>query len=183
MDIITENRYELAEYNLTMIKKFKDKIRNGELKIQYCRKLTNLEFQQELEIHKLILIGCQNIVPTLKSCTLKELVIQDSNLQNIDGLELENLEILDVQGNEELCNSNFKKFKKLTQLYASGTIIDISLLVQLQQLRILNLSNTKLQELSPLQFLVNLEELYLSSNYGIITNYHQYIYKSMLIIV
>ncbi|CAL5978913.1 Conserved_hypothetical protein [Hexamita inflata] len=162
----SEHQSEQDEYNSCMTLKYKNKVQNGELKIINSKKLTNLEFIQNFKIRKLELIGCRDIIPKLKSSSIQEFTICYSDIiQNFDDIQLENVEILTVQGNEKLKNCSFDRFKQLKHLDISSSYIDISNLnFMLPKLRIQKLRNNQIKDIFTLSNLVNLEELDLSGN-------------------
>ncbi|CAL5978835.1 leucine-rich_repeat domain-containing protein [Hexamita inflata] len=176
-NFVLENRTEDAEYNYTMKQKYKHKIQNGELQIKNIRKLINLKSFQDFQIHKLELIECTNIVAKLKNSSIKELIIRICGLKDYEDIELENLEILEIS-NWTLKIQNIQKFNKLQHLNITCTnCTDISNLY-LPQLRILNLRDNKLKDLTPISKFVNLEELNLSNNQDIKNTYPiQYLKK------
>ncbi|CAL6093126.1 Conserved_hypothetical protein [Hexamita inflata] len=166
----SEQPSELDEYNSYMAIKYKNRVQNGELKIINTKKLTNLQFLSEFKIHKLELRKCYNIIPVLKSSTIKDMSVRNSMVQNVDGFWLENLENLNVSENKQLENCSFERFKKLKQLDISETNrSDISNL-KLPLLRILTLRRNKAIDLSSLHCLENLEELDLSYNITVYIN-------------
>ncbi|CAL5990577.1 leucine-rich_repeat domain-containing protein [Hexamita inflata] len=161
---MSNKQAELTQYNAAMIQKFKDKIYNGELKIQHSILLKNIEFLQNFKIHKLELIGCMHIIPNLKSSTIKEIKVANCCLKEINAIQLENLEILDASYNSALKIQDIEKYKNLKQLDISSTnLVDISNL-KLQQLCSLQLRNNKIKDIPSLSNLINLVELDLSQN-------------------
>ncbi|CAL6003920.1 Leucine_rich repeats-containing protein [Hexamita inflata] len=135
---MSNKQAELTQYNAAMIQKFKDKIYNGELKIQ----------------HSIL----------LKSSTIKELKVANCCLKEINAIQLENLEILDASYNSALKIQDIEKYKYLKQLDISSTnLVDIYNL-KLQQLCSLQLRNNKIKDIPSLSNSINLVELDLSQN-------------------
>ncbi|CAL6032798.1 Hypothetical_protein [Hexamita inflata] len=155
-----------------MAVKYMDKVIDGVLKILNDPELTSLDFLQTvgeifcdddlgmnivdfenfgleqnygLAITKLELENCCNIIPKLNNRNIKELILNNCNVQNIDQLQLDGLVKLCLQqGQGSKCNSkliyNMTKFNMLTQLSLNGyNDVDISPLSQMIQLNVLSL--------------------------------------------
>ncbi|CAL5974316.1 leucine_Rich Repeat (LRR)-containing protein [Hexamita inflata] len=88
---------QLSEYDQRMIHQFQDKIIDGELAIKDDQELTDLSFIQNLNVSKVKLNNCQNIKQNVVSDNIKELCINSCNFVNVDGLKLNNLEVLSLR--------------------------------------------------------------------------------------
>ncbi|CAL6005458.1 Conserved_hypothetical protein [Hexamita inflata] len=201
----TQNIYDDA-----MTVKYTNQVIRGVLKIQNDPQLTSLDFLQTvcetiidddlglninfknfglvdfeqsfgLAITKLELENCRNIIPKLNNRNIKELIINNCNVSNIDLLQLDGLVKLCLQqGQGSKCNSkliyNMTKFNMLTQLSLHGyNGVDISPLSQMIQLNVLSLKSCGLIFVDSLKYLVNLKELYLSHNQNLDITPLQYI--------
>ncbi|CAL6005411.1 Conserved_hypothetical protein [Hexamita inflata] len=190
-------------YDDAMTVKYMDKVIDGVLKIQNDPELTSLDFLQTegeifnnndlglnivdfeqsfgLAITKLELENCCNIIPKLTNRNIKELIINNCNVSNIDLLQLDGLVELCLQCSQGcICNSklmyNMTKFNMLTQLSLNGyNGVDISPLSQMIQLNVLSLKSCGLIFVDSLKYLVNLKELYLSHNKNLDITPLQYI--------
>ncbi|CAL6006121.1 Conserved_hypothetical protein [Hexamita inflata] len=168
------------------------KVIDGVLKIQYDPELTSLDFLQTvgeifsdddlglnivdveqsfgLAITKLELENCCNIIPKLKNRNIKELIINNCNVSNIDLLQLDGLVKLCLQCSQgctcdsKLVNSMIK-FNQLTQLSLIGyNGFDINPLSKITKLNVLSLQSCGLIYVDFLEYLINLKELDLSHN-------------------
>ncbi|CAL5983521.1 Conserved_hypothetical protein [Hexamita inflata] len=190
-------------YDDAMTVKYMDKVTDGVLKIQNDPQLTSLDFLQTvgeifnkndlglnivdfeqsfgLAITKLELENCCNIIPKLNNQHIKELIINNCNVSNIDLLQLDGLVELCLQCSQGcVCNSkliyNMSKFNLLTQLSLNGyNGVDINPLSQMTQLNVLQLKSCGLIFVDSLKYLVNLKELYLSHNNNLDITPLQYI--------
>ncbi|CAL6006013.1 Conserved_hypothetical protein [Hexamita inflata] len=182
-------------YDDAMTVKYMNKVIDGALKIQNDPELTSLDFLQTVyktitdddlglnivgfeqsfgfAITKLELENCHNIIPKLNNRHIKELIINNCNVSNIDLLQLDGLVELCFQCSQGcICNSkliyNMSKFNVLTSLSLNGyNGVDINPLSQMTQLNILSLKSCGLIFVDSLRHLINLEELYLSHNQNI----------------
>ncbi|CAL6032804.1 T9SS_type A sorting domain-containing protein [Hexamita inflata] len=199
----TQNIYDCA-----MAVKYMDKVIDGVLKIRNDPELTSLDFLQTvgeifcdddlgmnivdfenfgleqnygLAITKLELENCCNIIPKLNNRNIKELILNNCNVQNIDQLQLDGLVKLCLQqGQGSKCNSkliyNMTKFNMLTQLSLNGyNDVDISPLSQMIQLNVLSLKSCGLRYVDFLEYLINLKELDISHNNNLDITPLQYI--------
>ncbi|CAL6082318.1 leucine-rich_repeat domain-containing protein [Hexamita inflata] len=89
--------WQLSEYEQRMINKFQDTIIDGKLVIKNDQELTDLSFIQNLNVSKVKLDNCQNIKQNVVSDNIKELCINSCNFVNVDGLKLNNLEVLSLR--------------------------------------------------------------------------------------
>ncbi|CAL6093338.1 Conserved_hypothetical protein [Hexamita inflata] len=188
-------------YDTKMTRKYKLKIKDGNLYIgnafQGAPDVTNLQFLEKFDILTLNIHISNGMIVQLRNNMIKELTMlnfmDDESLHrklnlNVDDLELENLEVLVLLGNN-LDNDqlfNLVKFKKLRNLIVSGNNVDlthihsvisltnltmrqcemknIDQIVQLVNLQVLDVSSNLLQNIDSLSLLVNLQELYISDN-------------------
>lgn len=100
---------------------------------------------------------------------ITELDVQQRQIQDISGIEnLVNLQMLNLFANQISNIDVLKNLSNLKQLYLSGNnISDISVLKNLTNLQMLNLSKyyydkSQINDISPLKNLTNLKQLYLS---------------------
>ncbi|CAL6020131.1 leucine-rich_repeat domain-containing protein [Hexamita inflata] len=164
---LTDNKY-FSEYDAKMTAKYQFDIINKTLLIDRNNELISLEFIQQFDISNLTITDCEQIEPKLNSETIKKLTINHCKLQNLDGFNLENLEILRLYSNFQLAYENVNKFKQLKELELSAVNCeDISCLESMQQLKRLNLYINKVKDISVLKQLVNLTDLNISANAGV----------------
>ncbi|CAL6056851.1 Leucine-rich_repeat domain superfamily [Hexamita inflata] len=108
---------QLSEYDqrmihqFYMIHQFQDKIIDGKLVIKDDQELTDLSFIQNLNVSKVKLDNCQNIKRNIVSNNIKELCINSCNFVNVDGLKLNNLEVLSLR--ERSMESTLKIFVQM----------------------------------------------------------------------
>lgn len=127
-------------------------------------------FENLKKLKKLILNrtgGITDISP-LKECKdLEELSIQNNKVSSIEALkDHEKLKLLDISGNKQITDlSPLEKSTKLTRLLANGNKIEsLDSLKNLTELKEIHVSENKIKDLSPLEKLVNLEDLDISNN-------------------
>ncbi|CAL6059282.1 Serine/threonine_protein [Hexamita inflata] len=158
-----------------MIQQCQKLIQNRVLCLGPYDNLKNIEFLQGVDIYRLKLARCSNIIPKFKSDTLRELRIEDCNLKTIDDLPLAQLQVLElitnISGSTEepkLNLQNITKCKLLKYLYLKNyRNIDLTPVENLTSLIKIKLESCSIKKLDVLAPLVNLEELILSNNYGI----------------
>ncbi|CAL6087117.1 leucine-rich_repeat protein [Hexamita inflata] len=177
----------VSQWQLNNSQRYLDQLVDGKLEIQNDPELLSLQFMQYFDIKQLILLNCQNIVPRLKSKTLKELTIINCNFQSKLIVCLQELEALQLDistdqtkystqdsyliynGTEERyfdVNKQFlidlAQFKKLKYLKLCGFRDDQSDLLCTPQLQTLILNQCQFSNFKVLINLVNLKELEIS---------------------
>ncbi|CAL5984343.1 tandem-95_repeat protein [Hexamita inflata] len=167
-NILTTNQ-EQSDYD-RIIFKYANQISQKSLKIMNDKYLTNINFVKFLNVHKLELENCKNLIPKLHSSTITELSILQFNIQNIQDFELENLEVLTLISkqfiNEQSLINDIVKFKKLNELNIRGYQFDTKPLSNMKSITYLTLDTCQLQNTQDLM-LKSLLELYLDFNTGI----------------
>ncbi|CAL5976694.1 leucine-rich_repeat domain-containing protein [Hexamita inflata] len=161
----------ISEYDKAMIDKYQSQIINETLQIQYNRQINSLKFMQFLNIHKLVLCKCQNIIPKLESQTISILKIICCNIQSVKDMQLDNLEVLELFNDErkeaETLAQEIVMFYKLKVLRLERLIVDITPLQEMINLTQLTLYSCQIRNIEALKPLVNLKELHLGYNYNI----------------
>ncbi|CAL6065278.1 leucine-rich_repeat domain-containing protein [Hexamita inflata] len=158
---------QLSEYDTKMIQQFQKLVSNDTLTLDNEENVSSLSFIPKLNVTELTIIDIE-IIPKLTDDGIKKLSIYHCNLQSIDGLELKNLEVLQLYGNNIKSIKTIVGYQNLKELVLShNTKIDIAPLQYMVQLTSLNLKQCKLKDISILQFLVNLKVLDLSFNKNI----------------
>ncbi|CAL6082343.1 leucine-rich_repeat domain-containing protein [Hexamita inflata] len=114
---------EMSEQDQHLIQQFQNQVHHGILEIKDNQELTTLDFIKYLQISKLALYGCKNIIRAITCDTIKELYIFNSGFHNVLNIQLNNLEILQLRGNQmENTNKilikmqNSKYFSQLKEL-------------------------------------------------------------------
>ncbi|CAL5989723.1 leucine-rich_repeat domain-containing protein [Hexamita inflata] len=129
-----------------MIQKFQSQIYNGELAIENDNTLDKLDFVEHLNIQKLKLVGCKNIIPVMMSKTILQLHIEDCNLKSTKEISMDQLQAIYFPKNQ-LKILNVNQFTQLQELDLSeNEDIDISqlcLLISLTKLKISKKSDYK----------------------------------------
>lgn len=127
-------------------------------------------FENLKKLKKLLLnrtVGITDISP-LKECKdLEELSIQNNKVSSIEALkDHEKLTLLDISGNKQITDlSPLEKSTKMTRLLANGNKIEsLDSLKKLTELKEIHISENNIKDLSPLEELVNLEDLDISNN-------------------
>ncbi|CAL5986372.1 leucine-rich_repeat domain-containing protein [Hexamita inflata] len=168
------------EYNEYMIRKYDEKIEEGDLKIGNQNRgdpeVKNLRFIEKLNIRTLTLFTDNVMSLKLRSNTIKELSFVKPlklvlNL-NVNDLELENLEILRLFRNgfkirNKLQNSqlfNLSKFNKLHTLDVSFNNVDLTHIHSVLSLTKLSMQSCGLKSIDQIESLTNLEYLNISNN-------------------
>ncbi|CAL6067247.1 internalin [Hexamita inflata] len=169
-----EHEYSAAEYTKQMIEKYQNTIDLGILKITDDPDLKSLEFIQYLDVWVLKLVRCANVDLRLKNDNIRLLDIINCNCKLIIELELANLHTLYLQNEftsenraqqEYIYIENICHFRKLKKLGIEGyKQIDINPLQQMIYLQKLDLSSNGLSNIDVLKYLVNLKELILTQN-------------------
>ncbi|CAL5970960.1 leucine-rich_repeat domain-containing protein [Hexamita inflata] len=170
----------LSEYDKKMIEKFQSEIKDGTLTIKRNPDLKSLDFIRSLNLNKLALEYCGNIIPKLESLTIKKLELTECGIQNVKGFKLENLEVLKQYYFDNYLELNMLaqeivQFKKLKELTLHNCVTDFSTLSQIIGLTKLNLWSCEIRSTEALRKLVNIEELYLNGNKDIDITALQYL--------
>ncbi|CAL6031076.1 leucine-rich_repeat domain-containing protein [Hexamita inflata] len=146
-------------------------IKNGSLEIEgdgEDDELKNIEFLEQLNIHKLEFNACANIIPKFKNIALKKLIIRDSTMQTLNQLQLQNLEELQLILEEYHCQYSIKvniQSLKLTFLNIQAyNNVDVGSLKNMTQLTTVYLIYCQLNDIDVLCYLVNLKELHMDSS-------------------
>ncbi|CAL5993006.1 leucine-rich_repeat domain-containing protein [Hexamita inflata] len=152
---------------------------DGMLKIENDQDLKSLDFLGILNINRLELQNCDNIIPKLDSKTIKQLTLLFCDISNVKDFQLENLEILTISNysrkESDTLMQEIVKFQKLKQLYLYRQIINVNPLSQLNGLTILFLIHCEIHSTESLRTIINLQELYLQMNKGIDITALQYL--------
>ncbi|CAL6057863.1 internalin_A [Hexamita inflata] len=180
--MIDNNKFTtLSKYDNDMIEKYKDLTNNAKLKIFKDQKLKSLDFIQTMNIRKLELEYCLNIIPKIESNTIQQLKIEFCDIQSVQNCQLENLLVLVIQNNymqeTETLMQEIIRFYQLKVLYLGRWSIDISPLSQMTGLTKLGLKKCELRGMQALRQLVNLVSLDLSYNKDIDITLLQYMIK------
>ncbi|CAL6033284.1 leucine-rich_repeat domain-containing protein [Hexamita inflata] len=179
IDVITNELPEiLSEYDQFMIETYQNQISGGTLKIMNNPELTDLQFVRFFDIKRLELEDCKNIIPKLESKLIKELSIQNSNIQSIKDFYLENLEFLRFNNHFEQRESKtlakeITTFKQLKELHLIGCVIDIQPLQQMTRLIKIQFGFCKIHNIQAIKHIENLEQLSLSGNENIDQTFFQ----------
>ncbi|CAL6074846.1 leucine-rich_repeat domain-containing protein [Hexamita inflata] len=169
-NVHNEKLQTLTEYDKDMIKVYKNKIEDIDtLKISSDKNLKSLDFVKLLNLHKLRLEHCKNIIPKLESMTIIQLQLMNCDIQSVEDFQLENLEVLYIINLFKVLESKkllleIVRYTKLKELHLYSWQINISPLAQLTGLTILRLTKCELHSTEALRPLVNLTELNLDYN-------------------
>ncbi|CAL6026945.1 Conserved_hypothetical protein [Hexamita inflata] len=202
-----DKKSTISQYNMAMINKYQNQIREGMLIIGGEQELKNLDFIRFLNIDTLVLSNQNNIIPKLQSQTIKQLRINTYDIISLKVFQLDNLEVLALQSNDinksKTLVLKIIQFQKLKELYLCGWIttdisqllqlgcltklgihscqqsqmIDICTISQMTSLTALTLDDCKVSSTEALRQLASLEELSLDLNYGIDITALQYLTK------
>ncbi|CAL6012739.1 leucine-rich_repeat domain-containing protein [Hexamita inflata] len=180
---INQNIYQaFSEHEQQIINQQISQIKAGLFKIEGDSELKSIEFIKLLNIQKLELINCNNIIPKLESQSITELHIENNNYLNLNELQLDNLEIFKYYkliSEKSYVNQNFAKeiaqFNNLKQLYLDRCNVDISPLQQIISLTKVQLNHCSLEKIESLRSLINLTDLSLFGNEYIEINQLQYL--------
>ncbi|CAL6092733.1 leucine-rich_repeat domain-containing protein [Hexamita inflata] len=163
--------YMESEYDQTMIKFQQQKIIDKSLRIGFNKHLESLNFVQQLEIQKLWIYNCENVIPKLNNNIIYELQINNCKLYNddIENIQLENLKVLQLKKNRIRNIDSIIKFQHLTELDLEYNInININPIHKLKCLSSLNLSWCCLKNIENICKIISLKELKLIGNKEII---------------
>ncbi|CAL5978490.1 Conserved_hypothetical protein [Hexamita inflata] len=155
----------MTSYDQTMMNKYKDTIKDRVLFIRDDKKLKSLAFTDQFDICTLSLNNCSNVIPTLNSKTIKQLELNCCSSKNIDGFQLNNLEVLKLnQNGSNVTFSNMQQFNHLKELsIAYSKINDLSNISQLESLLKLNVFGCNIKTLNISKTLKTLQELFLQA--------------------
>ncbi|CAL6084493.1 leucine-rich_repeat domain-containing protein [Hexamita inflata] len=150
-----------------MIEQFKEQIKDGALKIKNNQQLTDLTFIKILNVSKLTVEYCQNIIQNINNNTIKELHIQNCNFENVLGIQLNNLKVLSIK-EQKIKNmldilitmQNSPQFSQLQELNISEQIIAKKIF----QKEISENQKLKIEQLNDQKYMVNLVKLKLLGN-------------------
>ncbi|CAL6060872.1 Conserved_hypothetical protein [Hexamita inflata] len=160
-------------YDTEMIQKYKDKVFNGVLEIIDDQNLTSVEFTEVIsssdkKISELQIICCHNIKLDRcpQSSTIKKLIINKCNLQNLNGIQvMTQLTELNLSFNQISDISKLSTLVKLTVLELDQNNIEsISVIQHFNELHTLDLSQNLISTLTSLKSLYKLKVLDLSYN-------------------
>ncbi|CAL5979923.1 leucine_Rich Repeat (LRR)-containing protein [Hexamita inflata] len=162
--IVTNEQPHILEYDEAMLQKYRNKVKNGMLKIQSDQDLKSLEFINTLNLYKLELEYCYYIIPKLDSQTIKQLYLINCVIQSLKNFQLENIEDLHLQNYsiKQLDLQEITRFVKLTKLCLGACIVDISPLSLMTGLTNLILNFCEISnevDITALQYLTNLTNL------------------------
>ncbi|CAL6002516.1 leucine-rich_repeat domain-containing protein [Hexamita inflata] len=175
---MTEQNQNALNDDANMILKYKNKIKNGNLQIEFDPEVINLRFVEKFNIQTLKFCIRIDMQVKLRSNTIKELILgterfsikrpQPLNL-NVDDLELENLEVLDLERNQLINDQlyNIAKFKKLHSLNVSFNHVDLTHIHNILSLTTLTMWSCGLTNIDQITSLINLENLNLCANENI----------------
>ncbi|CAL5971798.1 Conserved_hypothetical protein [Hexamita inflata] len=149
-------------YDQRMTEQLQNRIVNNFLTIVNMKELNNIEFLQNLNVLKLELKFCQNVVPKLESKLIQSLTLKECKVNNLEQLSLQNLEALCIEDrpydnfkqhiNHNLNLNSVHKFTKLTEIKLSGyNNLDITQLqnaAKLLKLQLTDCENTRLRLVS-----------------------------------
>ncbi|CAL6069657.1 leucine-rich_repeat domain-containing protein [Hexamita inflata] len=164
LEVLTlQDQYVIKLASIQGIQKFQ-KLKKVSLSGYYCIDLSSIELVVQLQ--KLNLQNCQNIISNITSSSIKELVIIECILLNLDNVNVENVEVLTILEQEQFQHkfdiSRINRFKQLKQLQLNGYSIDLNLLKDLKQLKILVIKECGVFNLPALGSLMNLQKLNLT---------------------
>ncbi|CAL5995687.1 leucine-rich_repeat domain-containing protein [Hexamita inflata] len=142
---------------------YNPQIESYSLKINDSKGLDTLQFIQYLNIYKLQICGCPNLIQLdFKSQTLYEMYICNSGVQRLDGIQFSKyLQQLCLANNKISSLSGLEQLQNLQHLDLShNTFTQVTALKQLSGLKTLNLSqNYHIEDFTPLSHLSNLQRL------------------------
>ncbi|CAL6082330.1 leucine_Rich Repeat (LRR)-containing protein [Hexamita inflata] len=198
------NIEQLSEYDQRMINKFQDTIINGKLVIKNEQELTDLSFIQKLNVTKVTIDSCLQVLVDIFNDKIKEFYVNRCNFINVDDLKLNNLEVLSLRENGMKGSQNILVQMQNNPIYSQLKELDLSESLHVQQeiqnvqsehltyyeeelqlndqksmvnLVKLTLNGNKITNISVLSTFVNLEELNLSNNRNININPIQFLTK------
>ncbi|CAL6075269.1 Conserved_hypothetical protein [Hexamita inflata] len=153
-------------YDTKMIRKFKDKVKNGSLEISLDSNVTSFGFVDQFKLNSLKITNCKNLTLERAPRLLLNLVINECDLCSTEGIQnATELTSLNLQNN--LIN-DLKDLDKLTLLQhldiSNNQLFDITNVGKLTKLESLNLSNNNLIICKPLEALNLLQNLQIDGN-------------------
>ncbi|CAL6005819.1 leucine-rich_repeat domain-containing protein [Hexamita inflata] len=186
-----EYGYQAAEYTKRMTEKYQNTLDGRILKITDDPDVKSLEFIQSLDVRVLQLERCVNVDLRLKNDSIRLLDIINCNCEHIQELELANLHTLYLQNElktenrthqEYIYIKNISHFRKLKKLGIEGyKQMDINPLQSMIYLQKLDLSSNGLSNIDVLKQLINLKELLLADNIDIDITPLQYLTQLILL--
>ncbi|CAL5978873.1 Conserved_hypothetical protein [Hexamita inflata] len=157
------DEHTLSDYDQKMIERYHNNIKYRELEIKQSLLDLNLSFISYFNILKLSVFSCKKVTALLQSTSIKELSIEYCDIQNTDGLKLEQLEVLRLSGNQ-IFSISINGFKMLKELVLSQNgCVNLQCQEQTQLVK-LNLSNNNFKCCQSLTNLQNLKELFMDKN-------------------
>ncbi|CAL6064534.1 leucine-rich_repeat domain-containing protein [Hexamita inflata] len=154
-----------VESQLLMKERYKNEIQNKMLKIIRNQDVRSIEFVEDFDISQLFIYDCKNMVPTLNNKQISYFHAQDCDMKSIEGLKLENLQVLCLFDNKIVQTNTIRSFSQLRELNLGyNKNVDISPLQYMTGLTKLNLAACNVNSAAPLKSLTNLEELELFIN-------------------
>ncbi|CAL6028333.1 leucine-rich_repeat domain-containing protein [Hexamita inflata] len=170
-----------SEYDQRMLQIYQNQIQDETLTINDDQQLKSLDFVKMLNINKLVLNECYNVIPKLESKTITQLEITDCEIKSLKKLQLENLEYLGLYNDEmeesKILMQEIVRYQKLKELHLYQWIIRLNPLIQLQNLTVLGLNDCQICSTEALRPLVNLVELEMFGNKDIDITQLQYLTK------
>ncbi|CAL6060163.1 leucine-rich_repeat domain-containing protein [Hexamita inflata] len=155
---------KLSEYEQKMLQLYWNTLNEDQtLNIFNNPNLITLSFINHLKVKQLQLFQCKNVIPVLNS-DLKELEIEQCDLQTIPGFKLNELEVLKAKNNNIITinGSQFPKLKELDLSYNKNfSFTELQFMNQIQKL---TLRECNIYDTNVLHYLDNLTELDLSQN-------------------
>ncbi|CAL6028297.1 Conserved_hypothetical protein [Hexamita inflata] len=154
----------LTQINSTSIE-VQNSIVDGVLTINNNQNLQNIESFNSLQIDKLKLYDCINVIPIMSNIFLTDLTIIACNLTSFHKFCLPNLQVLtlgDYQNNSQLNLSNISNIANCSQLkeiHMVGYTVDITPLLLLKQLGILDIKDCIIINIQLISNLKYLKEL------------------------
>ncbi|CAL6068557.1 leucine-rich_repeat domain-containing protein [Hexamita inflata] len=178
-------------YNLQMVQKYQNQMKNAELKIENDPVLTDFGFTSEIKATTLTVLNCQNVkLPVLQNvkyfktsggALVDYLEVKLIKVPSqITALTINNCELNDLTGIEllvqlqkvELINNSFNSAKPIYSLdnVTSLTINNSKLtnvvgIEQMKQLTYLNLKDNQIVLIEPVKQLPNLKQLLIDNNF------------------
>ncbi|CAL5991923.1 Conserved_hypothetical protein [Hexamita inflata] len=150
------------QFSVIMIEICKKQIVDYSLTINNNQVLESIEFVNLLNIKKLKLYDCRNVIPGLSNNQIKDLTIIACNLESLNRIQLNSLEVLtlgDYQSYSKLSLQNIVNYSKLRELHMVGYTIDVAPLLQMEQVSVLDIKDCYIINTQLISFLKSLEEL------------------------
>ncbi|CAL6009986.1 leucine-rich_repeat domain-containing protein [Hexamita inflata] len=171
------NKNELLEttyeHDQVMIRTYQSQVKYETLKIDNDSEIKDLNFIQTLKVKKLELKWQYMHILNFQNNIIKELHINSHNLSILKMFQLDNLEILvfvnsDKQQKEaQTLVQEIVKFQQLKIIHLNGWIIDLNLISQMTNLKVLSIIWCGQGNIEVLKTLRQLKELYLDNNYDL----------------